>query len=222
MADLLSPAQKRPQSRATDHTGRRFGRLVAIARDGATRPAKWICQCDCGKTISAYASNLTTGKTTSCKCLNIETTRAKLRTHGASKSRLYRVWMAMKQRCELQTAKSFPIYGGRGLTVCDAWMTFEGFYADMGDPPFPRATLDRIDNNRGYEPGNVRWATSKENNRNRRNNTLLEIGGRAQCIAAWAEEVSIYPEIISTRLRRGWGPERAVFTPAKERNYGPR
>jgi hypothetical protein len=137
-------------------------------------------------------------------------------THGMADSPEYRVWCHVLARCGTATDAAYDNYGGRGITVCDRWLTFTNFYADVGPRPSPQHTLERIENDGNYEPGNVRWATRKEQNRNKRNNRLLTFNGRTQCIAAWAEEIGITWAALRARLRLGWSVERAL-TPGDHR-----
>ncbi len=179
----------------------------------------YICICDCGKIREVGGSELRLGKTTKCQsCANSETS---LR-HGECKRNKwtpeYRGWVAMSDRC---TGKNHrKNYRDRGISVCEEWKApggFKKFLAHIGRKPSPKHSLDRIDNDRGYEPGNVRWATSKEQNRNKRDNHLITIRGETKCIAEWAEESPIGQRGIYNRLRRGWDSEAAVFAPAKGR-----
>lgn len=128
----------------------------------------------------------------------------------------YRVWAAAKGRCISKTHKQYPDYGGRGITMCESWKNdFDAFHMWMGDKP-PGKSLDRIDNNGNYEPGNCRWATGKEQCRNQRRNRLLTINGVTKCLADWAEETGINPTSLSGRLRKGWEVGEAVYGPRRE------
>lgn len=166
-----------------DLTGQRFGSLVVIGFDRST-PVKngtvlwWLCRCDCGNTKSIRGPNLCrtdAAKTSSCGCVRVAT-RTKLSTkhgmggkhEGKDRPREYVSWLAMKDRCNRATRKDFANYGGRGITVCDRWAnSFKSFYSDMG--PCPKGlTLDRVDNDGNYEPGNCRWATRSTQRRNQR------------------------------------------------------
>jgi hypothetical protein len=119
----------------------------------------------------------------------------------------------MRDRCRNPKHRAYKNYGGRGITVCERWNSFENFYADVGDRPSPKHSIDRIDNDLGYEPGNVRWADQKTQSRNSRRNRLVAINGETLCLQDWAERMGLGRCTIYDRLRRGWSIERALTTP---------
>ncbi len=116
----------------------------------------------------------------------------------------------MLTRCENPRCEAYPRYGGRGIEVCKRWQTFENFLADMGPRPSADHSIDRIENDGNYEPGNCRWATDAEQNQNTRSNRLLTYAGRTQPLSVWAREFGIRRETVRERLKAGWDVERAL------------
>jgi hypothetical protein len=163
-----------------DLTGANFGRLTVISYRGKNRNGKsvWLCHCSCGNATSAEISQLNAGKVTSCGCLARDLAKSRtakvMKSHGHSakgiRSPEYNAWRHMNQRCSNPDYKQWKDYGGRGISVCPEWReSFEAFLDDVGPRPSPELTLDRIQNDGNYEPGNVRWADRTIQSQNRRN-----------------------------------------------------
>jgi len=119
----------------------------------------------------------------------------------------------MNQRCSNPNATGYRYYGGRGITVCERWRTFEPFLADMGEQPAMRMSIDRIDVNGNYEPSNCRWLSMTKQQLNRRNNRRITLGGHTQTVKEWCDDLKINEELFRSRLKEGWSPERIISTP---------
>lgn len=148
--------------------GKRFGRLLVLNQtDSIGGATAYECRCDCGTTKKVRGVSLRKGDTTSCGCARAERMAAHQYRHGYYKTRTYNSWRAMLARCNDPKHRQYKDYGGRGIVVCPQWTEFECFLADMGERP-PGRSIDRVDGDGNYEPGNCRWATRTEQNRNRR------------------------------------------------------
>ncbi len=201
--------------------GERFGRLVVLGLAERESPRKrnylYECKCDCGGEALVKPKSLRTEGTRSCGCLYRETRITSSLTHGHSigrmPSRTYRIWAGMIARCTRPATQHYPRYGGSGITVCERWMKFENFLADMGPRP-PKKTLDRFPNKRGgYEPGNCRWATTTQQARNTSRNRVVDYLGRAVTLAELSELTGIAATTLSARARLGWTGEKLVKPP---------
>lgn len=204
MVDLPSTKQ--------DMTGRRFSRLVVeypveVRIYSEQRVVVWRCVCDCGSVKSVTETNLRSGHTKSCGCyLKNHHPRFK---HGNAKvgkiTPEYRTWSNIKKRCMSPKASGWEHYGERGIRVCQKWVdSFDAFLADVGSRPSPKHTIDRINPNGNYEPGNVRWATWSEQQNNRRNNVFIDVDGDRRTVSQWARVLGIKPQVIEHRIKQGW------------------
>ena len=187
--------------------GTRFGRLVVLKRSSG-KEHRLLCECDCGSKKTIVAASLRHGQTRSCGCLQKERAIESRRIHGhcgsvRKASRTYTTWRGMMQRCTNPTHNRWERYGGRGITVCERWLKFENFLADMGERP-PGKTIDRYpDTNGNYEPGNCRWATAGEQSNNRRSNRTITVGGVTRTMAQWARALGMKYQTLGNASHRG-------------------
>lgn len=200
-----------------DLIGHKFGRWTVVGlSENVDRRTRWNCICDCGVTKSVLEANLKIGDSKSCGCLQIEKLINRSSTHGMRKTPEYIAWCSLIQRATNANIKFAKDYSLRGITVCERWLSFENFFADIGMRPSPDHSIDRINNDGNYEPGNCRWATRKEQNRNTRGNVLITHNGETHCLSEWAEITGIKLGIISKRLSRGWASKRALTEAIRE------
>ena len=199
-------------------TGQKFGKLLMISRtniQSKSRSYKWLARCDCGNEVVVVLADCRYGTTQSCGCLRKEiSTARRLKTVGYEIKTLrdsgaYKSWLRMRGRCFGKNNLDRHNYSERGITVCGRWNEFALFFEDMGERPLGM-TIDRINNDGNYEPGNCRWATSKQQARNRRNNTLVSINGQTHVLAEWAELLGINPQTVHDRMHRGWSAVRSL------------
>ena len=197
-----------------------FGRLTVIERATNDKAGhiRWKCHCDCGNIAIVHASALRGGLTKSCGCLKREMQIAKNYVHGMSYAPEYNIWVLIIKRCTNPRAQNFKYYGGRGITVCSEWRhDFMAFYNHIGKRPSKKYTIERINNNLGYFPGNIKWATMKEQNNNKRNNRNITIHEWTMNLSQWAKFVGQGSRLIGDRLRRGWPPTKAIFYPIRHK-----
>ncbi len=200
-------------------TGQRFGRLTAISR----QPSKdgrsyWICRCDCGKEKVFSLTNIAYGNTQSCGCLQVETRVSANITHGITGTTEHRIWKHLIYRCYSTSDAAYSDYGGRGIRVCEFIRSSPRNLVDLiGLKPFDKS-IDRIKNDGHYSCGqcaeclrcgyslNIRWATRKEQNRNKRNNRLVTFNGETRCVGEWAEVLGVSYSTIWERIVKGGNP----------------
>lgn len=208
-----------------DLTGKRFGKWTVL-REAINHPSNktfWTCICECGTEKSVLGSKLTNNRSRSCKPCS-------KRQHGMRYTMEYGSWKAMKDRCNNPNSVGFQYYGENGIAVCERWKSIENFLADMGPKPSVSHSVDRIEGSKGYScgkceqclengwPANCRWATAKEQGRNRRTNRLITFNGETLCLTDWSARVRIDIGTLRNRLRKGWSIERALTEPVKNLN----
>jgi hypothetical protein len=194
-----------------DITGQKFNRLTALSRsENRGKTVYWLCECECGAIKEVAGASLRCGKTKSCGCLNVEVYSTFFVTHGMNNTPTYKTWEGMIQRCTNPKSKRFPVYGGRGISICDRWLKFENFYEDMGLKP-QKLTLDRIDNDGNYCKENCKWSTVKEQNNNTSRNHFITVNGIKKNITQWESALGVGRGTIYSRIKRGLSSEDAVM-----------
>lgn len=208
----------------TNMIGQRFGRLIVVKQvedyisPGNQRQARLQVLCDCGVNIEVGRQNLVRGDTRSCGCFRRETTSQRGFKHGATGTIEYRTWERIRNRCANANHADYPRYGGRGIVVCARWGEFSRFFTDMGLRPGPEYSIDRIDNDGEYAPENCRWATAKQQARNKSNNSRITWDGEDKTFAEWAETLGIEYDTLHARIKKlGWSAVRAFTTPVRSR-----
>lgn len=193
---------------------KKFDMITPIRRVPSGGRVKWLCKCDCGNEMIAFGENIRGGNTGSCGCRRAVSRRR----HGMANQTTneYTLWSGMMQRCRNPKTINYANYGGRGITVCEEWRSFENFYRDMGPRPSLIHSLDRRDNEAGYSKANCCWATPKQQARNMRNNVIVEFAGRSMCLAE-AVEISgfSYSSVYQRIFVRGWDLNRALTEPLR-------
>jgi hypothetical protein len=208
-----------------DLVGTRFGKLVVVSDEGNNRfgQSAWKCVCDCGGSTVTSGVNLRNNHSRSCGCIRDTELAARRLTHGATSQREpvafepeYKIWMSMHARCK---KLSDSRYGGRGITVCSNWSGKDGyanFIKDMGSRPDPSMSIDRINNEHGYSPENCRWSTITEQTRNKRNNRVVEFGGRKLVFEDACKAAGLKASTVWMRVNKyGWSVDKALLTPVR-------
>lgn len=206
---------------AIDLTGQRFGRWMVLERVWRSDSTQtlWLCRCDCGNMGILNTRNLRSGKSKSCGCLQKEAVSKSNTIHGMRNTRLYTIWLKMKNRCQNSNHKDYHLYGGRGITVCNEWQQFEPFYEwAMSNGYSEDLTIDRINNDGGYSPDNCRWATVKEQANNKRNTCWVTYNGETRTLSEWSELVGIKHSVLQSRIcKLHWDIEKAFTTPVRRK-----
>jgi hypothetical protein len=197
-----------------DLAGKKFEMLTVISRAENTKAGKAarLCECDCGKSPIVVGGNIMSGNSTNCGCVRLKNAEKRLTTHGEFGTRLYAAWANMKRRTTNPNNHNYAYYGGRGISVCADWESYEafrdwavvnGYQADL--------ELDRIDNDGNYEPSNCRWVPRKKQANNMRKNRVITYNGETHSLSEWAEITGIKRATLSNRINTyGWSVERAL------------
>lgn len=197
--------------------GIKYGKLTptALMSGNICRNRVWHCICDCGKETDAKETSLISGKKQSCGCLYSESSARK--THGETKTRLHKIWSGMIDRCNNPHCHDYNNYGGRGITIYKEWENYIFFrnWALSHDYSCD-LTIERINVNGNYEPSNCRWATTKEQQNNRRNNHIIEYCGEAHNITEWSVILGINIGALKQRIHMGWSTEKAFTKPIQK------
>lgn len=197
--------------RFEDLTGKRFNKLVVIKRiKRNSRQTYWECKCDCGNLTFTTSAHLKAGHTKSCGCLQKQTVKNVMMTHGLTYTKLFKVWRGIKDRTLNRNDKHYKNYGGRGIKICDEWKEFKQFYEWANNNGYIEGlTIDRIDNNGNYEPSNCRWVNMKIQQNNRSNNYYISYNGETHTLQQWSEILGIKYSTLYMRLTKyHWSIER--------------
>ena len=224
-----------------DLLGRRFGRLLVLELAGNATTGRcgvlWRCRCDCGTVKDVLSNSLIRGLTKSCGCLMLERAAERQTRHGLSTTPEHGIWCGMRDRCLNPKARAYRRYGERGITICARWAGndgFQAFYADMGPRPSSEYSIDRIDNDQGYFCGhcqecraegraaNCRWATSIQQQQNRRDTRHFTVGDETLCLSEWARRTGISPSTLTERIHRGMTMTEALADVVQAHRKRPR
>lgn len=198
-------------------TGEQFGRLTVICESPRKNTRRqFSCRCECGRIKDVPYDSLKRGDSQSCGCLRSELASSRMTVHGHSARKSitpeYRSWTNMIARCTNPKCTYYEYYGGRGITVCDRWKSFPEFVADMGNKPSRRHTLERLDTNGNYSPGNCVWASRASQAKNKRSTKIVEYMGDRLCLTDMARKHGLRPLTLRYRLLHGWDIEKAITT----------
>lgn len=201
-------------SKMVDMTGKKFGQLTVVKFSHTkNKKAYWECTCDCGSTCVKSGQDVRRGHTKSCGCLIVDKATAESTIHGMSGTPTYESWRCMLQRCYNPKTNRYKAYGARGITVCDEWKTFAGFFNDMGLRP-AGSSIDRINVNGNYCKENCRWATNEQQFANKTDNHYLTLNNETKTIAQWRDVTGLTRSTITGRLSNGWTIEQTLTTPS--------
>lgn len=191
--------------------GDRYGmwQVLEFSHKGNYGRLYWLCQCDCGTIKSTGGPGLLKGESTNCGC------KGRNFQHGMTKTRTFKTWDSMLQRCFNKNSPDYKRYGEKGITVCERWLAFENFYEDMGERP-EGTSLDRIDNNKGYSKENCKWSNRSEQQRNKSNSRWIDYKGEQKMLLDVSKEVGIPYDLLLRRVNRGLTGS-ALFAPSRSK-----
>lgn len=200
-------------------SGQKFSYLTVVEHAGRNHIGKhtYLCRCDCGKTIVLRGEDVKSGNTKSCGCMRRQMTIDKNFKHGFSKTPMYNVWCALKERCTNPNDRAYKNYGGRGITVSEGWMDYEGFHRDMVGTYREGLSLERVNNEIGYNRENCIWASRNVQGNNTRRNHFIEYKGNRLTVSQMARKYNLHPTILQGRLYKGWSMEKALTTPVNKK-----
>lgn len=204
--------QQSPRNKPKDMTGQRFGKLVCLSLshvyDGH---AYWVTQCDCGVVSIKNGGDVRRGYVKSCGCIR----KARVTTHGQSKTNIYKIWTGLFTRCYNPNCKSYFRYGGAGITVCQRWHIFENFRDDMGPRPSLGHSVERRDGTKGYSPENCYWGTDSDQARNKRTTIYLIVDGVKRPLMEWVDITGLPRTALVQRYKAGWPHKQIVSQPLR-------
>lgn len=204
-------------------TGQTFGYLTVLRREGSTfrgkkkHKALWRCRCTCGTEILAIGLKLRLGSVKACAKNGHRWVQHREPSLSSKHPSEYQSWESMHGRCSESDRHNYKRYGGRGITVCERWRLFEFFLADLGPKPAPEYTIERIDNNAGYDPSNCRWATRLEQARNQERSVYVEYKGERVLLLDLTARLGVNRNAVYQRLKLGWSLEDSLFTPLRSK-----
>lgn len=209
--------------KANELTGMVFGKWSVLHRveNNYKNCTRWLCVCECGKEKIVYGFHLTSGKSKSCGCANFKNLNYSNLRHGMTGTKIHQAWTHMRARCNNADDKNYKNYGGRGITVCVEWDSFESFYDwSMANGFRNDLSIDRIDNNGIYEPNNCRWTTNKVQQNNTRFNRLISINGTTKTFTQWTELIGINKATLEYRIKNKWSDEQLLSKPNYKVSHG--
>lgn len=171
----------------------------------------WKVLCDCGKEKTVIKQSLTRGATKSCGCKRGIVIGESQKTHGLSRSKIYKVWHAMMQRCLNKNCASFKNYGSRGISISEPWKSFETFYKEFGCFASDGLQIERVDNNGPYSKENCRWTTHLEQQKNKRQTIWITLNGETKCCKDWSKIYAVPKNTALYRIAHGWSPEETFI-----------